>query len=282
MKDNLIFKEDCMQRSVKEIKEIKEVLNYTQPEALFQSDTLFLLDLDFTLVDQLSVIGSDPWFVKLIQHACEIVPDSKEAIAMVIALYHAVQHHVKMRIIEVETRQVINELKKNYTVLGLTARGDAIKEATLWQLNEIDIHLDITFCDGANKGEMIEPYLKESLGKFKYVVMVDDKEKHLLHVKKVVEALGMEFIGLRYGFLDEKAKQVDMEMAQYELAYLKNRFSDEVNVIIDELKLMPKESKIRPLILHSLFRDNNPQQSGQSKQDEMEVSAHSYLKFGGK
>lgn len=188
---------------------------------LISHDTFVIFDLDNTIVEpHNAVIGSDQWFSKLIDQATSISPDHDDAITSVIAIYNEVHHHIQVKAVEEGVIKIFNLLQEiGVPMVILTARGHELHQATIRQLNEVGIDPKgmIIFCDGKNKGDC----LKADLLKFKslppHIVMIDDKEKHLVHVQHVAEELGIRFTGMRYGYLDDKVASVDMDRAHVEL-----------------------------------------------------------------
>ena len=214
---------------------------------LLSFDSALVLDLDNTSVEPLDSfhdLGSDQWFVKLIEYACKLIPDHEEAIAAVIAIYHEVQHHLRMQPVEKPT--IVNIIRAlqdiGIPVIGLTARDEVLKESTLRQLKEIgiDFHGRIIFCNGKDKGECLEKYLTTHKIKLRHIVMADDKEKHLLHVQKAVEKLGIRFSGVRYSFLDEKIKNVDMPGANAQLLHIKHKLTTTTQQVMEKLQILPQ------------------------------------------
>ncbi len=231
---------------------IKDLLKFCAP-----GKTL-VLDLDNTVIepeDHHDELGSDQWFVAFLSHAKSLpLEENLDAAVFVIAIYHAVQHHVQLKLIQPDE---IKEVMKAYLDLGnhvlfLTARGSAIREPTLRQLrrNGIDLSthwgaeaivLDIgdgdiehapvfksggIFCGGKPKELCLKTFMS-MLEKVLDVVMADDKEKYLKAVIKMVQEHGGTAVGLRYGRLDEKVKQHDFPKAQRRLDELSPHLAPE-------------------------------------------------------
>ena len=76
-----------------------------------------------------------------------------------------------------------------------------------------------------------------------------------------VEALGIRFSGFRYGFLDEKVTQFNMQIASHQLAHLKKRLSSDVQTAIDQLQLIPHDVDMvstAASCLDGFFHHTNP------------------------
>ncbi len=213
-------------------------------------DSVLLIDLDNTVIESQSELGSDQWFVQLCIHATTVVPDKEHAIAMVIALYHEVQKFIRAQAVEDVTVKIINTLQDiGIPVIAITARDQCLQQATIRQLADIGVHLSdnriprqalsiaetgrpceqrlyengIIFCGGKDKGACFKAFLDATGFNPKHVVMADDKLKHLEHVKAVAESSNIRFNGIRYGYLDAKVAGFDIQEAHMQLAFIKHR-----------------------------------------------------------
>ena len=234
------------QDDIVESKAIRDILKF------IHFNTWLIVDLDNTLMHPLQIrgmdeaegeLGSDQWFEKLFKEAQAITCSQPSMIEKVLELYHEVQHHLNMQVVEENIGMIVDRLQNlGIPVIGLTARGEILKQTTMRQLKEIGIELDrIIFCDGKNKGECAEKFLKGFPPNYLpgHIAMIDDKKKHLESVKKAVEKFKIKFDGIRYGYLDEKVEKVDMEKAHEQLAKLKSHLPFSTQIIIEELKLLP-------------------------------------------
>lgn len=241
---------------------IKSILNHCQ------YDTFVVFDLDNTLVESTQDLGSDQWFVRLMEEAYRLSP-SKETIEFVIAIYYAVQHQASLQVVETQTINLLTLLQDlNIPVLVLTARGGEICKSTIDQLKRIGINFDkqwnnmecvltldegktttlfsngIVFCNGADKGKCLLSFFQYIKIQPKHVLMVDDKEKHLKSVKQVIEAYQGRFTGIRYGFLDEKIKTVDMKSANEQMKKMLHKFSPDVKHALVKIGLSDHSSTL--------------------------------------
>ncbi len=221
------------------------------------------IDLDNTVIESTQELGSDQWFENTIKYACQLHTDKEEACRLVIVLYHAVQHHAEMKAVEEIIIRIIKRLQNIIPIIPITARGESIIRPTLRQLGKVGIdfspeedlidakriELDvggdhpavyyqgILFCSGMDKGKCLKA-LFDYLKKFpEHFVMADDKEKHLLSVKKVIEENGGRFTGLRYGYLDEKVKNFNMIRALNQLIEISHKLSLDAQLALKKLKI---------------------------------------------
>ena len=265
-----------------EITHIRDVLKYTS------YNSLVIFDLDNTLVEPTQELGSDQWFVSLGRYASDLIIDDKEAISLVLSIYHEVQFHIDLRAVQNEAVRVIHILQDlNIPVLALTSRGAIINEPTLKQLDKIGIQFSkqwkdkylelqtdephhpifkrgIIFCDGANKGKCLDAFLKYKQFSPKHIVMVDDKDKYLSNVASVAQQHGAGFAGLRYGYLDEKVKRFDFESSMYALHDIAHRFPPHVYDVLRKLNLSHDRYLLQT---HSFFSQGQQAQTSNHQPD---------------
>jgi hypothetical protein len=225
---------------------IKSILKHCQ------HNTFVVFDLDNTLVESTQDLGSDQWFVKLMEEAYRLSP-GQETIELVLAIYYAVQRQVTLQTVEQQTISLITLLQDlNIPIVVLTARGDKICRSTIEQLKRIGIDFSkqwsnieyllkindrtptaffsngIIFCDGNDKGKCLFSFFQAIKNQPAHVLMVDDKEKHLRSVQAAIEAYQGKFTGIRYSFLDEKTKTVDMNSANEQMKKISHTFPMDV------------------------------------------------------
>lgn len=234
-------------------------------------DTFVAIDLDNTTIESTKELGSDQWFVKLIEYACKIVLDKEDAIRSVIAIYHAVQHHTSVKPVEPAVVKIITVLQDiGIPVLAVTARGTAILAPTMLQLSENGIDFSkkwgeenftlavkskskpmfcngILFCDGSDKTICLEAFWRRRPQSIRHLLMIDDKEVHLLPMQSLADRRGIRFDGLRYAYLDEKVANMDMEAATRQLLQIIHLLSDEAQEAIEKLS-------IKSLLRNSIFK----------------------------
>ena len=240
---------------VYESNNIRDVLKYCS------FDSWLVLDLDNTVYECIKELGSDQWFTCFMEYAAKITIDKAEAFNLVIAIYDAVQYYVTHKVVEPNIINIINAFQAiGIPVLGLTARSNRISVITQHQLKSLGIdfsrcwdslpftlgqvnnqtpifHDGIIFCDGLDKGMCLDLFFKRTRLMPKAVVMADDKEKHLLAVKRVIDTAGGRFVGIRYGHLDEKVAAVDFRKATVELHAINHKLPEKVRDAIKQLKI---------------------------------------------
>ncbi|OGV43198.1 MAG: hypothetical protein A3F46_03535 [Legionellales bacterium RIFCSPHIGHO2_12_FULL_42_9] len=267
-----------MPHKIKEIQTIHEALKG------ISYDTWFILDLDNTVMWSRLELGGDAWFGSLLKHACEHIHDEQTANALVIAIYRTVQFHMRTQAVEPGIVTIIKALQAiGIPVIGLTARDEYLEKPTVRQLKDIGIKLfKIIYCDGQHKGDKLINFLSQCEELPAHIAMVDDKGKYLKQVADMIEPLGINFTGFRYGFLDEKVKQFDMQTANIQLAYIKERFPKSVQDAIEQLHLVPEEQADRyspSLFAHGFFQPGSRSESTSSEPELSEFDRAQELKL---
>ena len=221
-----------------------------------------VLDLDNTVIEPVQELGSDQWFVTVLNYACKISVDKADAAEAVVDIYHAVQHHTRVQAVEQNVIFIIKALQDiGIPIFALTARGYPILETTLRQLREVGINFSrqwsdgltylnignvsnsacfsqgIIFCNGNEKGKCLNAFFKTADFYPQHVVMVDDKEKYLKCVKSIVENYGGDFVGLRYSYLDRKVASLEIEKATEQLTEMYHKLPEHVQVKVEKFQV---------------------------------------------
>lgn len=243
-----------------EVKTIKELLQLKK----ISYNTTLLLDLDNTVMESQIELGSDQWFVRLCVNAVNELPPEKKPVELVIALYHEVQKLVRTQAVEPLMVKLIRFAQDiGLTVIAITARDVCLKDATVRQLRDIGVNFSskaipdvmlvnvspgrhayledgIIYCGGQDKGLCFSALEKATFMRFQHVALIDDKDKHLQHVKEVVSSLGVDFHGFRYGYLDDKVNALNIDMAHMQLMAVLHRLPEHAREHVKTLKIPRK------------------------------------------
>lgn len=212
--------------------------DYLCPED-FNNKTIIVLDIDNTIAQPARLIGSEEWVVHMMNTFAPLHLDTQTRFNSIAPLYYDVIHAVDFIPVEAITLDIIAQLQQSgVIVIGLTARSFEIMDRTIEQLYDIGIDLShaslwrediwhdchltychkggIIFCNGNDKGKVLTAVF-DRLGYCPCkIIAVDDKERHLKAIAKAIDPC-IEFIGIRYGNLDEKVRNFDSAAADEEL-----------------------------------------------------------------
>ena len=238
---------------------IDRIENFVQVLDVISFDTWLVLDLDNTVMEPIDALGGDQWFYSLMKFCSQPGVNKDVLFISAITLYNAVQEHIKIKPVEVQTAYLIRALQDiGIPVIALTARSVCIKNETNRQLADIGIdfeidpiivrkhtraklkhmyHEGIIYCDGKNKGEALGHFFKSCRITPQHVVMLDDKQSHLENVAFVMKQMKIRFHGLRYSFLDDQLHQFDHQAANKQLRSLKERLPHQARESIKHLGL---------------------------------------------
>lgn len=216
-----------MTNKIKEIGSIKSIPFEVPP------NYWVLFDLDNTVMESALQLGGDQWFSYMLQHT---LPAAQK---FVFALYYTLQHYIPVQASEPAIPAMINALQdRGVRVFALTARSQRIHDITQQQLQRIGIDFSrfdhalcsdthyfsgIICCDGKPKAEGFSLFLDQCTEQPSGVLMFDDKNPHLIGIEALAQQRAFDFLGWRYGFLDEKVAQFDINQANKELNRLKKK-----------------------------------------------------------
>lgn len=215
------------------------ILDFVLPEDL-HNKTVIVLDIDNTIAQPECLLGSEEWVAHIINKCIDTsITDPRARFKAVASLYFDIMHTVDFIPIESLTIDIIRELQNSgVIVIGLTARSFEIADRTIEQLYTIgvdlshaslwheelwhDCHLEychkngIIFCDGNDKGKVLTQIFERLNYCPNKIIAIDDKERHLHAIARAIDPC-IEFIGIRYGHLDEKVRNFDGIAADEEL-----------------------------------------------------------------
>ncbi len=217
--------------------EIREAAHFYEIAHYAKEDTMLVLDIDDTLLIPQQMLGSDEWFqtrVKINR------PDGFEKS---IAEWEGVRHFSLMKLVEVDTAEVIRQLQSEcHCIMGLTTQGLALATRTVQQLEDHHIDLSLTapsekdhfsnvrghgilfrkgilFTSGTHKGEALFKFCEMSGYWPKRIVFINDKGSHLVEIETEAKKRNIEFVGLRYAFADIHKAAFRREIADYQFAH---------------------------------------------------------------
>ena len=201
---------------IREIKHFHEILNYLFPGAIV------LLDIDNTTLEpeNSNQIASEQWFATLINK----FPTFDDAIRH----YCVTTLTTPMKTVEPTIAEVIRAIQEQTLLLGFTMRSIVLAPQTVATLTHNGVTLgsqipdqgfmiqeqfpvllyqSIIFCQGKKNGTTLFTVLDAKGIYPEIIVMIDDKRQSLELIEQACVERGITFIGLRYGYLDEKIKE---------------------------------------------------------------------------
>lgn len=194
------------------------------------SDTLVLLDIDDTLLIPVQTLGVDVWFLHQLNSYKAAGYTANDALERALFDWESVRLRSEVQIVEEGTADIVKELQdQNITVMGLTTQ-----RRTQYNLATLGIDLsrtapskeDFYFINGHGvlyrhgllstsgtvKGTALLKYLDHINYHPARIVFINDKATHLKDVETAVTSRGIEFIGLRYAYSDERVNSFRPEI----------------------------------------------------------------------
>jgi len=216
-----------------------------------KEDTLYVFDLDNTLIETAQHLGSDQWFSHKVEQMAKEGLSTAEACEKIFSLYGEILDRTEMRLVDPSIPDLLYKMqKKHVPMIGLTKRNPSYAKRTFEQI--APLHIDFTKTaylkeeihfeelgetfykqgiifvgQGMEKGPCLLAYLKKLDKMPKQIVMIDDKMSHVQNIAKTIEPLGISFVGIRYGGADEKVKAFNPKIAEIQLEHFQKILSDE-------------------------------------------------------
>ncbi|MCB1136727.1 MAG: DUF2608 domain-containing protein [Chlamydiia bacterium] len=251
--------------------EVRQCFHLSDVLDTVDAQTLVIFDIDNTLIETKQTLGSDQWFNQTLERRLKAGQDFDEALQEVLNLWWRIIQVSDFRTVETSTAEVVFEAQERAAaVIGLTSRGPELKEQTHQALRSLDLNLarapigtgfgevkgfqgpcywdGVFFCDGKPKGKVLQTVMDEirALGVSK-VIFVDDTARHIHSVEQLIEGEGLDYLGLRYGVVDERVENFDHRIADIQLHAFEFVMSDEMAEALHENRL---EEALEHLIHH--------------------------------
>ncbi|KKP26483.1 MAG: hypothetical protein UR12_C0037G0002 [candidate division TM6 bacterium GW2011_GWF2_30_66] len=212
-----------LQAVVIETSSLDDVFKYAD------KNSIVVLDIDSTLVEVEH--GVEYWVEHKQEKLEKMGLQPEQACDLVLYTFFIISRVAKLFPIN-DSPKVVNKLQKmGIRTMALTNRSLPIVKRTIKLLKDIgidfsknalfknDLVLNIShkgmfykgviFSGKNDKGSMLKEFFKKINYTPKKLIFVDDKVKHVKSVEKKFDDGNVEYIGIRYSFMDEKKKNFD-------------------------------------------------------------------------
>ena len=217
-----------------EIYTLKEIANFLPTN----KSTLVVFDIDNTLLQPKTDLGSVQWFCHQHQEFVALGLTSAEAAKQILPLFFHINHTIDLIPIESTLVDDITHIKNNCErTLCLTARPLPLAERTLQQLqkNALCFHVPeldefvfnlnsvslykqgCLFCGLNCKGDVLLAFLKAINYHPDVIIFIDDKEANLEAIETAAKQRNIPCVCLRYAGCDERVRNYDKEKTEQEL-----------------------------------------------------------------
>lgn len=232
------------------IAEIREISSFKEIREHLQLPSLLILDIDNTLIFPAQEMGSDQWFHSRIDFYRQRGYSYSEALERALPEWEAIQNITQVKLVEPYISNFMKEAQEDGSlhVMGMTTRGLALATRTVHQLESVGIQFTksapsneelpffnskvilykkgIFFTSGTHKGKALKQLLEKLDYRPQNIVFVNDKRGHLRQVEETMEDAGIPFIGLRYGYLDQKVRNFRKDIASVQFEAFQSIMSD--------------------------------------------------------
>ena len=228
---------------------IIDIKNFDEALPHIKDNSLVILDVDNTLMEPQQELGNDQWFRYRVKKHLATGIDKEKAIDAAVSEWMSVQCVCLMQLVEPQLDNKVSAIQnRGIDVMGLTTRGFGMATRTIQQLGKLGISLSknapyaeefifenghkclfrggILFTANSNKGLALEKFLNHTKLKPKHIVFINDKYSHLVPVDEKCAELEIPFIGLRYGYLDDKVENFNVEVAEKQWEHFNVILSD--------------------------------------------------------
>lgn len=230
--------------------EIIEIQTVDEMLPFLEEETLFIFDIDNTIMEPTQTLGSDQWFYHRKDQYLKKGYSPQEALESALAEWMSVQNLTRVKLVEEKIAAIIASLQhEKKGLIGLTTRGLGLATRTIEQLHSLKVDLSlaapiskefllkeprgvlyrkgILFTAGAHKGKALATFLAEMEELPKKILFINDKRSHIAEVEEACLALNIPFVGLRYGYLDEKVAGFSPQLAEIQWSHFGKILSDE-------------------------------------------------------
>jgi len=193
---------------------ITDILKY------LEKNTLFVLDIDHTLIEPVQAIGSTHWEKHLTKKLLAEGFTHHEACIRAFHQWRTIQHLTDVKTIQDSIYDVTKYIRSNQiNTLGLTSRDGTLPNLTFDQLKSVHLHeifsiqnapSDLTanypcayfngtvFCGFNKKDEAFKLFLQHIQLNPTKVVFIDDQQSHIEELEDITSRLGIEYVGMKY------------------------------------------------------------------------------------
>lgn len=173
---------------------VAQYTSFRQIPKNLSENTLYGFDIDQTLIDSNTYLGSGPFYFHLRNIFNSFVPKTT-GLKDIISTF--VMKNVAYESEEGFPDYIAKTQEKGETVLGITARKKELAEATQMHLSSVGIRLDnVHFTDGGDKGLFTVKLFE--LKKPSYFVFGDDHRPNVESVAKSMESIGVPCHAFEY------------------------------------------------------------------------------------
>lgn len=252
--------------------EIRETISMDSILKYVQDETLVIADIDNTLIESETQLGSSQWGDYLGDLYTDPCRSFEEVDALVAEIWCKVQPLIKIRCVDPQTEKVFQQLQKqntsfivltarrpceiNYTYtqllsVGIKATSHIIEDGFLDNASDISKRIicyqGIIFCTPINKkSKSLKLFLEKSGHHPKRIIFIDDKLSHVKDVGQLVESLGIDYIGIHFRGSDERVLAFCPEISKIQFDHLPKIITDDEASLIFKTRQKSSDLSNKP------------------------------------
>ncbi len=219
---------------------IRDILKHIDPE------TLFILDIDHTIIEPVQSIGSTHWERHLAKKLMDSGYTYHEACIRAFHQWRTIQHLTQVRPVEESIYEFHDFLKSSkIETMGLTSRDSTLSDLTFEQLASVQLG-DVfsfqkpcvelqgnypcqytkgaIFCGFNKKDHGLDLFLSHIDFKPSKIVFVDDQSSHIDELGDLSEMLKIDYVGMKYNA--SGVHKFDAKLADIQEKHLPKLLSD--------------------------------------------------------
>lgn len=222
--------------------QIIEIDDIMQVSCHIDQNTLVLFDIDNTVIELPQILGTPQWFSDFYKKQINVGITHDKAMEAAVKIYIQVNERSEAKPCDCRTPKIIQKLQnKGMIVLALTSRDNGLSHTTVRQLNSVGVNFNIgrfknfqrklnqgkrskvengiIYAGGKNKGNCLKEFFTVAHWIPAKVVFVDDQLKSVQEVEMSFSETNIAYIGIRYGFLDQKIKAINSKIHEIQLEH---------------------------------------------------------------
>jgi FMN phosphatase YigB (HAD superfamily) len=208
-------------------------------------DTLIVCDVDNTLIQPTTHMGSSQWRAYIRQKAQQAGFNKQETEVVLDRFWYFVQPFLSVEAVDSEAPAIINALQSKTAVIALTARDPDESEYTAKQLKSAGVDLTnphfcdanltsapsealfqqgVIYCGDNTKPDALDAFFKQFNYFPKRIVVIDDRSTQISELENYFK--NCEFVGIRFSGADARVAEFNPKIADIQWAHLPKLLSD--------------------------------------------------------
>lgn len=228
----------CLLANVQSETTIIERKDFSSIFSFAEAETLFIFDLDNTLMETVQELGSNQWFHHSLQKLINQGEAPITALEKTMNRWFQIMMKTEMRLVDPTAANLLKQKQfQGVSMIALTKRPPFLADRSLEQLSSLGIDFskacsirgEMNFPSFGNslykqgvlfisleweKGPILVAFLQCMEKMPKRIVYVDDQKSHIEGLAKALIPLNIPFVGIRYGGADDRVKGFNPQIAE--------------------------------------------------------------------